>query len=239
MTGPKQHWQREYAQGGIPSSVRQTPSGSVTWAVQELKRYGFPLHKAVDIGCGKGRNSLYLAREGMEVTAMDFTTDAIQHLQETINANPPPQPIRAIVQDVTETWPIQNTSIDLAVDAFCFKHIAPHGLRVAYKENLLRVLNPRGHYMISFASIGDGYYGRYITVPNPTEEAGEYVVVDPAIGIESVLYTKKHVAAFFAPELTLFRELHNDKPSVMHGVEYSRSTYALLFERNPHRQWGT
>ncbi|MBV8061684.1 MAG: class I SAM-dependent methyltransferase [Alphaproteobacteria bacterium] len=236
MNDLKQKWKNEYAKGGIPSSVRQSPSGSVVWAVQELKRYGLPLHKSIDIGCGKGRNSLYLSQEGMDVTAMDFTPDAVQHLQRMVDKDPPPHPVRALVHDVTENWPVQANSIDLAVDAFCFKHIAPHGSRVTYKENLLRVLGPRGHYMISFASIGDGYYGRYITVPNPCEADGEYVVVDPAVGIESVLYSKQRVAEFFGPELTVFRELHNDRPSVMHGVEYPRSTYALLFERNPRRR---
>ena len=96
----------------------------------------------------------------------------------------------------------------------------------------MRVLRTRGHYLISFASIGDGYYGRYIIDPQSSED--EQLVADPENGIQSVLYSRRRVLQFFAPELDLFAELHHTKPSVMHGQEYGRDTYALLLRRNPH-----
>lgn len=223
-------WAAEYAKGGIPSSVRETPSGSVVWAVNELKKLGFPLREACDIGCGKGRNSLYLAAQGMHVTAMDFTPDAIEYLLTQAAEQGLAPKIRAITQDVTADWPVAEAGMDLIVDAFCFKHISPHAERMVYKSSLLRALRSRGHYMISFASIGDGYYGQYVT----DSAADEALVVDPEIGVESVLYTREAVLNFFGPELVLTAELQNSKPSVMHGTEYKRSTYALLLQRNPH-----
>jgi SAM-dependent methyltransferase len=225
-------WTAEYAKGGIPSSVRETPSGAVKWAVKELKGLGFPLRSALDVGCGKGRNSLYLAEQGLHVTAFDFTSNAIEHLQSVAAEHNLTPRIRAMVQDVTEDWPVAEGSMDLVVDAFCFKHIAPHDARMIYRANLLRVLRTRGHYMISFASIGDGYYGQYVV---DGQGKDEQLAVDPVIGVESVLYTRDAVVQFFAPELLPFAELQNDKPSVMHGREYKRSTYALLMQRNPHR----
>jgi SAM-dependent methyltransferase len=135
-------WAAEYEEGGIPSSVRSTPSGAVKWAVQELKRAHFPLRDTVDIGCGKGRNSLYLAEQGMHVTAMDFTPNAIAHLEQTAAERHLGDKIRAIVQDVTEPWPVAQASMDLATDAFCYKHITGHEARESYKYQLLRALRP-------------------------------------------------------------------------------------------------
>lgn len=222
-------WQAEYDMGGIPSSTRTTPSGAVVWAVGELKRFQYPMREAFDIGCGKGRNSLYLAEQGMHVTAMDFMPNAIRHLEEIARQRKLDDKIRALVQDVTEPWPVGQASMDLAVDAFCFKHITPQEARAVYKQQLLRALRTHGHYLVSFASIGDGYYGRYVR----QDGDGEQLVVDPANGIESILFSRKHVLTFFEPELDLFAEIHHNKPSVMHGGEYDRSTYALLFRRNP------
>ena len=223
-------WTAEYAKGGIPSSVRETPSGSVVWAVSELKRQGFPLRQTLDIGCGKGRNSLYLAEQGAHVTALDFTPSAIEHLQTLASEQNLTPKIRAIVHDVTEGWPVAPNSMDLIVDAFCFKHIAPHAARMAYRANLLRSIRQRGHFMISFASIGDGYYGQYVVDQNGNEQ----LAVDPVIGVESVLYKRDAVLEFFAPELVLFAEIQNNKPTLMHGTEYKRNTYALLLQRSPH-----
>ncbi|WP_298207616.1 class I SAM-dependent methyltransferase [Ferrimicrobium sp.] len=36
---------------------------------------------AVDLGCGEGRNALYLAREGFQVTAVDFANVALERLR--------------------------------------------------------------------------------------------------------------------------------------------------------------
>jgi SAM-dependent methyltransferase len=227
-------WAVEYRMGGIPSSTRTTPSGTVLWAVRELKQQNYALHTAVDIGCGKGRNSLYLAEQGMHVTAMDFTPNAIRQLNEMAAEHGLTDEIRAIVHDVVEDWPVSPVSMDLAIDAFCFKHITPRDARIAYKDNLLRALRMRGHYLISFASIGDGYYGQYVV--EHREENGEQIkiVIDPVNDIPSILFTREHVLQFFGPELDLLDELHNNKPSEMHGQIYQRSTYALLLKRNPH-----
>lgn len=225
-------WTLEYQQGGIPSSVRTTPSGAVVWAVETLKRQSYPLREALDIGCGKGRNSLYLAQQDMHVTAMDFTPNAIEHLNEEAKAQKLDNKIRAIVHDVTEAWPIAEHSMDLAVDTFCFKHITPYEARVAYKQNLLRALHSRGHYLISFASIGDGYYGQYVTEQVERDGEEEALIADPANGIPSVLFSRKQILNFFLPELDLFAEIHHNKPSEMHGKTYERSTYALLLGHN-------
>ncbi|MDP9127825.1 MAG: class I SAM-dependent methyltransferase [Pseudomonadota bacterium] len=235
-------WRVEYETAGLPSSRRTTPSGAVVWWVETLRHEQMPLRSAIDLGCGKGRNRLFLAGEGLEVTAMDFTPDAIQQLSPSAAARGLKQKIRALVSDVTEDWPLPPATADLVVDAFCFKHIAPYEARLTYKGNLLRSLRSRGHFLISFASIGDGYYGQYFLDTQIVNGEPQHLVADPVAGpengIQSTLYTRNHGLDFFAPALTLFNELHAAKPAMMHGKVYDRDTYALLLHRNPHRLFG-
>lgn len=228
----KELWGMEYTRCGIPSSSRTSPSGAVVWAYEELKRRGYPLRTALDVGCGKGRNSLYLAQQGMSVTAIDFTPDAVSALIQAGQLAGVSSSIRPLVYDATEPWPVPDNSMDLVVDAFCFKHIVGHDARTAYRQSLLRTLSARGHYLVSFASIGDGYYGQYVADPRGDGAAEEAVVVDPVNGIESVLYSKKRLVQYLYPELDVVAEHHNAKPSAMHGREYPRSTYALIFGRS-------
>ena len=217
-------WHVEYERGGIPSSVRTTPSTSVVWAFGELKKSHQILRTAMDVGCGKGRNSLYLAEKGLQVTAMDFTPNAIEFLQHEVETRGMTDKIRPIVSDATELWPVAEASMDFIIDAFCFKHITLHAARMTYKRQLLRALRSHGHYMISFASVGDGYYGQYVV---DRIDGEEMLVSDPVNGIESVLYSRNRVLRFFGPELVLFREIENTKPSTMHGTEYHRQ-YGFL-----------
>ena len=226
------------ASGGIPSSVRNTPSGAVVWAVQELKRLGMPLRTALDLGCGKGRNSLYLAAQGLHVTAMDFTSSAIDHLRAMASERGLADSVRAILCDVTEPWPVAHDSIDLVIDAFCFRHIAPQAARDVYRQQLLRALRTRGHYLLSFASIGDGYYGTYVTAHN--KDGDERLAVDSIHGAESVLTSRRHVVRYFAPDLLSFEGLDNATPLLPGDSQESyddtpNGTYAVMFRRNPHR----
>jgi len=224
-------WTAEHEMGGNPSSKRITPSGAVIWAVEQLRAHKSALRTVTDIGCGKGRNSIYLAQQGMQVTAMDFTPQAIRHTNDVAAEHKLEKKIRAITYDVTEDWPIAPASMDLVVDAFCFKHITAAEGRAAYKENLLRILRTHGHYLISFNSIGDGYYGRYVIDRVHVNDEELHLVVDPANNISSVLFTPQHILEFFGPQLDLFAEMHHNKPHEIHGQVHESSIYAMLLKR--------
>ena len=217
-----------------PSSLRTTPSEAVVWAVQELKRFGYPVRTAIDVGCGRGRNTLYLAQQGIQVTALDLMPNAITALQEEAERQGVADKIRAIPHDATEPWPVPPDSADLIIDCFCFKHITGKEFRQVYKDSMLRALRVQGHYLIGFASIGDGYYGQYLTVDAAiAAQLGTAVVMDPARHAESVLFTPQHVREFFDPQLALWTELKQDKPMLKHGQLFEREIYALLLRRNP------
>jgi SAM-dependent methyltransferase len=212
---------------------RETPSHAAIWALQEIKRYGTPLRTALDVGCGRGRNSPYLAEQNLQVTATDFKSNAVEQVATYAKAHGLENKIRAIVFDVTDPWPVVHESMDLVIDAFCFTNITTRDARQAYKEQLLQSLRAHGHYMISFGRVGDSYYGQYTL--EKSDEDGEKIVVDSVTGVTSVLYSKDHVLQFFGPELILYRELHNPEPSVTHEEYAEHGTYSLLFHRNPHR----
>lgn len=60
---------------------------------------GLPAGKALDLGCGGGRNALYLALKGFDVTAWDKNAVAIAELNRIIDAEGLSN-IRATVQDL-------------------------------------------------------------------------------------------------------------------------------------------
>lgn len=225
---PRQEPQYEPA---TPSRSRTTPSGAVEWCLEQLKKHPYYMREAIDLGCGKGRNSIFLARKGFHVTSMDFSPGAIESLNKTAARLGLSDKIRSAVYDVTTDWPVAPHTTDLIIDAFCFRHIASQTDCQIYKSNLLRALTVYGHYLISLKSIGDGYYGQYRRRHNqarmPVDSA---VCIDPVNGVESSLYSREKIVAFFRPELQICAEFKDLSP-------YSRGkddgTYALLFHRNP------
>ena len=70
----------------IPSSFRSAPSSTVLWALESWPRLtgGALPRRALDIGCGTGRNVAYLARQGVPTTGFDASPRAIELARERL-----------------------------------------------------------------------------------------------------------------------------------------------------------
>jgi methylase of polypeptide subunit release factors len=80
---PKESWEKELSQKhAIPSSTRAEPAKALV-LYAELLGLGSPL-KVLDAGSGNGRNTVYLAQRGCEVTAVDFCDFALNETQRRV-----------------------------------------------------------------------------------------------------------------------------------------------------------
>ena len=86
--------------------------------------------KALDLGCGTGTNSIYMARHGWDVTGIDFVPRAV-HTAKRKAAEAQVSP-RLIVGDVTRLTELGiGTDYSLLLDLGCF-HSIPDAGRDAY-----------------------------------------------------------------------------------------------------------
>ena len=89
MSTPKEIWENEYiVKKSLPSSYRNTPSRGLI-LVDSLIPFT-KNNRVLDLGCGIGRNALYLASKGLEVDAIDFSNAALTEFKkrlDTSNAN--------------------------------------------------------------------------------------------------------------------------------------------------------
>jgi len=67
----KNNWEKRYSGDG--NEPRQTPSALLTEWLDDR-----PPGRALDLACGTGRNSLFLAEKGYDVTAIDISPRAIK-----------------------------------------------------------------------------------------------------------------------------------------------------------------
>lgn len=70
---PEDYWAKKYQLG--------KPHSEVLEAAPNL-----PLGKVLDLGCGQGRNALYLAQGGFEVTALDINSTSLEKLASMAEA---------------------------------------------------------------------------------------------------------------------------------------------------------
>lgn len=210
-------WQMEYEQKGIPSSFRETPTRIVKLFVEKYNGSG----NALDIGCGKGRNSIFLAQNGYSVYAIDFLPSATREVKQkakTLNLN-----IQTICQSVTEPFPFPDNYFDLIIDIFCYKHQVNGKDRKKYRKEVERVLKPTGFFVLSLAGKNDSFYGRLL-------KQNSNIITDTFTKIQSVLFTKADIEKEFSC-FRIVEFIPTSDESEMHGRMYKRETLNFVMKK--------
>jgi SAM-dependent methyltransferase len=99
---------------------------------------------ALDIGCGAGREAVFLAQQGYHVIGVDLSAEALK-IAKT----------RADVAGVVVDWrqgdvlslPVESEAVDFVNDRGCFHHI-PQEQRDQFVLEIARVLKPGGTMLL-------------------------------------------------------------------------------------------
>ena len=98
---------------------------------------------ALDIGCGAGTYSIYMASRGYQVTAIDFMPEAIRMLEQQLTDS---NLSIEVVQADINSWSTDKT-FDVVLDVGCL-HTPGTIDRNLYKQQLLRWLAPGGDFIL-------------------------------------------------------------------------------------------
>lgn len=112
--------------------------------------------RAVDLGCGAGNYTVWLARQGFDVTGIDISRQAVKHATDL--AAREEVSCRFIVADLLGDLKEFHGSFDLALDWEVLHHIFPDD-REHYVHNVHSVLRPHGKYFSLCFSDRDPEFG--------------------------------------------------------------------------------
>lgn len=100
--------------------------------------------QALDIGCGSGVDSVFLAQNGWDVTSLDFMRDALRMTSE--RAEKAGVEITTIEADALE-WKAPSDAFDLIVDIGCL-HSKTGDARRIYRDKIISMLRKGGDYLL-------------------------------------------------------------------------------------------
>jgi SAM-dependent methyltransferase len=98
--------------------------------------------RVLELGCGQGRNAIYLAGLGCSVDAVDFSPQAVAEARE--RAERAGCQVNFLCSSIFDAG-FDDGSYDLVYDSGCFHHLPPHRRRT-YAELVRRALKPGGSY---------------------------------------------------------------------------------------------
>lgn len=115
--------------------------------------------KALELGCGPGRNAVYLAEKGWEVDAVDLSETSLQWAKERAQENK--VDVNFIKENIFDL-DVEAGSYDLVYDSGCFHHIAPHR-RMCYLNLVRKALKQEGRFAVTCFVKGGKFGGAEMT----------------------------------------------------------------------------
>ncbi len=166
---------------------RNIPDESlVSWLESDQLRQG----RALELGCGPGRNAIYLAKHGYAVDAIDISPVSIEWAKERaveagVNIN--------FVCESIFDFAVQENGYDMVYDCGCFHHIPPHR-----RLNYLSFINT--------ALKSGGLFGLACMGALPPEEMGGADISDWQVYRDRSMhgglgYSKERLLKIFGPYL--------------------------------------
>lgn len=153
--GKGKHWESYYESAAAPAHASP-------FAVETRARLRSD-ERLLEVGCGNGRDAVYFAESGVDITAIDLSSAAIEYCK-SIHAHGSLRFTRARADDLANEWREEFTSI---YSRFCI-HAMTRQEESAFLQAASTLLRPNGRIFIECRSINDAL-ARQGEVISPTE----------------------------------------------------------------------
>lgn len=140
----------------VGSSTDTQISEGITRIPIELASLGLNIgdSRIIDIGCGIGRNCIYLAQKSNFVLGVDYSFSAVSTMLKNARIKSI-ENVEGVVLDATKQLPIINNTFDLAIDSFTSTSVQGVERRVNFAENIFHALKPGGYLIVRAVSTED------------------------------------------------------------------------------------
>ena len=166
-----------------------------------IHRYATKRSKILEIGAGTGRYSIALAKEGMDVTAVELVESNLAVLRENSKGL---ERIRSFQGDATDLSRFPDNSFDVTLSLGPMYHLYEADEVNRAIDEAIRVTKPRGVILFAFISVFAIMYANYF-YGNWSEGQAENFTKD-----HRVRHFKEQV--FTGYDVTEFEDLFRGKP---------------------------
>ncbi len=224
----KKIWEEEHEKPNVLKQMDSSfPSSGVTkfWDWLKNKKHHKKI-KGIEMGCGKGRNVIWLAKQGIEMTGFDFSKNAIK--EAISRAGKEKVATKFLVHDAIKKWPFKSNSFDLGIDCFATTDIETVKGRKFAASELIRVTKPKGLILVYVLSIDDEYHKEMIR-KSPSDEKNAFL--NPVSGKFEKTFDRLEILNLYKKKVELIEEARVEKIESFFGKDYKCKHYWMIFEK--------
>lgn len=202
---------REFWEGFYSNRDKEIPFFKIKSPDENLVEYfdkGLKPTRVLEIGCGPGRNAIYMAQTGCKVDALDISQHAIDWATERANEEEVVD-INFHCQSLF-SFTFEPNSYDFVYDCGLLHHLAPHR-RLSYLDVITKALKP------------NGYFGLVCFNTDGAIDTSDWEVYRGGSLNRGIGYTEERLKEVFAGDFDIlsFRRMKNiAQPSKFFGEEF-------------------
>ncbi len=172
LNSQREHWERNFACrprmfGGEPSYPAKKSAALLK--VEDR-------HRILELGGGQGRDSLFFAREGLDVTVLDYSEAGLREIRAKPEGAGVGGRVRTLAHDVRTPLPFDAAKFDAVYSHMLYCMALTSEELAALSAEVHRVLVPGGLNVFTVRTKQDAHYGTGIYRGEDMYEVGGFIV---------------------------------------------------------------
>jgi SAM-dependent methyltransferase len=168
----REHWQATFEAN--PDMYGTDPSQPGAYAAELFNREH--VREVLELGAGQGRDTLGFLRAGLQVTALDYTPQALASIHQAAAAAGFAERLVTLVHDVRQPLPLPDASVDAVYSHMLFNMALSTAQLLTLAAEVRRVLRPGGLHVYTVRHTGDAHYGVGTDHGDGMFESGGFIV---------------------------------------------------------------
>lgn len=226
-------WNKEYRNKGGRNShlaLSTNPSEDLEKFTRWLQRksgneFLNPLARALDLGCGNGRNLIFLAQNfGIKGIGYDISGEAISQAKKLSKDLPIEYEIRSIAGEISLPDNSENFVLDMMTS-----HFLNQKERENLQDEIARVLKPGGWLFFKTFLLDEDKNAKRMLEENPAPEAGSYI--HPEIGVAEHVSTQEEIVNNLSKNFTIHKILKSHR-HLLRGHAAKRRSISVYAQKD-------
>ena len=172
LNDQQRQWQDIFSE--TPNMFGTEPSDPACRAADLFEREGWK--KVLELGCGQGRDTLYFAKRGLDVHALDYSEQGIEALARKARETGLSTRIVTRIHDVRNPLPFADGSFGACYSHMLFCMALTTGQLQFLSEEIRRVLQPGGISIYTVRHTEDAHYRTGVHRGEDLYETGGFIV---------------------------------------------------------------
>ena len=182
-------------------------------------------NSVLDVGCGNGRNLIFLAREfGLCGVGYDISVSAIDQAK----AASVDFKINYAARTIAGPLDLPDNSQNLVLDMMT-SHFLNKKERTFLRDEIYRVLVPGGFLFMKTFLADEDLHTRRLLRDSPGKEPGAYV--HPVIGVDEYVYWEEDLTDFLSKKF-IVHKIYKSHRHVLKGKARKRRTVSIYVEKD-------